>query len=165
MNSKLFLQLFLIHMIKLSWFCCSCKHVSVTGQGNRQPKENVKNTFFANCMLPRAHNIKFLNLWILWPQFKKMSYKFKCTWIFKHFRARGYHSLVDIIVATPGRLVDHINQTQGFDLSHLRYLVTSCLFDTYFCEQLNSTDKTLNIKKSCHYIQKVPRWIFMSFGM
>ncbi|XP_033751674.1 ATP-dependent RNA helicase DDX51-like [Pecten maximus] len=36
---------------------------------------------------------------------------------------RGYQSLVDIIVATPGRLVDHINQTPGFDLSGLRFLV------------------------------------------
>ncbi|KAK7481852.1 hypothetical protein BaRGS_00026878 [Batillaria attramentaria] len=34
-----------------------------------------------------------------------------------------YHSLVDILVATPGRLVDHINSTPGFDLSHLRFLV------------------------------------------
>lgn len=36
---------------------------------------------------------------------------------------RGYQSLVDIIVATPGRLVDHINQTPGFDLTGLRFLV------------------------------------------
>ncbi|ESO99581.1 hypothetical protein LOTGIDRAFT_238800 [Lottia gigantea] len=35
----------------------------------------------------------------------------------------GYLSLVDIIVATPGRLVDHINKTPGFDLSRLRFLV------------------------------------------
>ena len=34
-----------------------------------------------------------------------------------------YHSLVDILVATPGRLVDHINSTPGFDLSHMRFLV------------------------------------------
>ncbi|KAL4224478.1 ATP-dependent RNA helicase ddx51 [Mactra antiquata] len=38
-------------------------------------------------------------------------------------RLVGYHSMYDIIVATPGRLVDHINQTDGFNLSHLRYLV------------------------------------------
>ncbi|KAH3876810.1 hypothetical protein DPMN_000660 [Dreissena polymorpha] len=35
----------------------------------------------------------------------------------------GYRSQYDIIVATPGRLVDHINKTEGFDLSQLRYLV------------------------------------------
>eukprot|EP00268_Persea_americana_P043670 TRINITY_DN4394_c0_g2_i4.p1 TRINITY_DN4394_c0_g2~~TRINITY_DN4394_c0_g2_i4.p1 ORF type:complete len:529 (-),score=81.17 TRINITY_DN4394_c0_g2_i4:291-1877(-) len=30
---------------------------------------------------------------------------------------------VDILVATPGRLMDHINTTKGFTLEHLRYLV------------------------------------------
>ncbi|XP_063600998.1 ATP-dependent RNA helicase DDX51-like [Penaeus indicus] len=35
----------------------------------------------------------------------------------------GYHSLIDILVATPGRLSDHLSFTKGFDLSHLRYLV------------------------------------------
>ncbi|KAK9127200.1 hypothetical protein Syun_015997 [Stephania yunnanensis] len=30
---------------------------------------------------------------------------------------------VDILVATPGRLMDHINTTKGFSLQHLRYLV------------------------------------------
>lgn len=39
------------------------------------------------------------------------------------YRLNGYQSLVDIIVATPGRLVDHINKTEGFDLSQLRFLV------------------------------------------
>ena len=33
------------------------------------------------------------------------------------------HSLADIVVATPGRLVDHIQNTKGFSLEHLRYLV------------------------------------------
>lgn len=32
-------------------------------------------------------------------------------------------SSVDILVATPGRLMDHINLTKGFTLQHLRYLV------------------------------------------
>lgn len=32
-------------------------------------------------------------------------------------------SAVDILVATPGRLMDHINNTKGFTLEHLRYLV------------------------------------------
>ena len=35
----------------------------------------------------------------------------------------GYHSLVDIIIATPGRIVDHLRKTEGFDLSHLRFLI------------------------------------------
>ncbi|KAF2074818.1 hypothetical protein CYY_003882 [Polysphondylium violaceum] len=34
-----------------------------------------------------------------------------------------YESLVDIIVSTPGRLVDHINETPGFTLKYLNYLV------------------------------------------
>lgn len=38
-------------------------------------------------------------------------------------RGDGYESLVDIIVATPGKLVDHISLTEGFDLKHLRFLV------------------------------------------
>ncbi|KAL8152455.1 hypothetical protein V2J09_010215 [Rumex salicifolius] len=32
-------------------------------------------------------------------------------------------SSVDILVATPGRLMDHINTTKGFTLEHLQYLV------------------------------------------
>lgn len=32
-------------------------------------------------------------------------------------------SRVDILVATPGRLMDHINNTRGFTLEHLEYLV------------------------------------------
>lgn len=32
-------------------------------------------------------------------------------------------SSVDILVATPGRLMDHINNTKGFTLQHLCYLV------------------------------------------
>uniref|UniRef100_A0A6I8ND76 ATP-dependent RNA helicase n=1 Tax=Ornithorhynchus anatinus TaxID=9258 RepID=A0A6I8ND76_ORNAN len=35
----------------------------------------------------------------------------------------GYRSLADIVVATPGRLVDHIDQTPGFSLRQLRFLV------------------------------------------
>lgn len=38
---------------------------------------------------------------------------------------------VDILVATPGRLMDHINMTKGFSLEHLRYLVI-CLLDQGF---------------------------------
>jgi ATP-dependent RNA helicase DDX51/DBP6 len=35
----------------------------------------------------------------------------------------GYRSLVDILVTTPGRLVDHLQSTSGFTLKHLRFLV------------------------------------------
>ncbi len=37
--------------------------------------------------------------------------------------AQGGSSLVDILIATPGRLMDHIRQTAGFSLQHLRFLV------------------------------------------
>ena len=35
----------------------------------------------------------------------------------------GYHCLVDILVATPGRIVDHIRKTNGFNLKYLRFLI------------------------------------------
>lgn len=38
-------------------------------------------------------------------------------------RADGYCCLADIVVATPGRLVDHIDQTPGFSLQQLRFLI------------------------------------------
>lgn len=41
-------------------------------------------------------------------------------------RTDGYCCLADIVVATPGRLVDHIDQTPGFSLQQLRFLV-GCL--------------------------------------
>lgn len=31
---------------------------------------------------------------------------------------------VDILVATPGRLMDHLNNTKGFTVDHLCYLVS-----------------------------------------
>lgn len=36
---------------------------------------------------------------------------------------RGWISLVDILVTTPGRLVDHLYYTKGFSLKYLRFLV------------------------------------------
>ncbi|VVB00984.1 unnamed protein product [Arabis nemorensis] len=37
--------------------------------------------------------------------------------------SESLESAVDILVATPGRLMDHINNTKGFTLEHLRFLV------------------------------------------
>ncbi|XP_048819875.1 ATP-dependent RNA helicase DDX51 [Lagopus muta] len=38
-------------------------------------------------------------------------------------KVTGYCSLADIIVATPGRLADHISKTPGFSLMQLRFLI------------------------------------------
>lgn len=35
----------------------------------------------------------------------------------------GGKSKVDILVATPGRLIDHLNTTPNFTLQHVRFLV------------------------------------------
>ncbi|KAM4649405.1 ATP-dependent RNA helicase DDX51 isoform 2-T2 [Amazona ochrocephala] len=40
-----------------------------------------------------------------------------------HKKVTGYCSLADIVVATPGRLTDHISQTPGFNLTQLRFLI------------------------------------------
>uniref|UniRef100_A0A3Q1GLY1 ATP-dependent RNA helicase n=1 Tax=Acanthochromis polyacanthus TaxID=80966 RepID=A0A3Q1GLY1_9TELE len=40
------------------------------------------------------------------------------------YRGGMRRSLADIVVATPGRLVDHINKNSGFCLEQLRFLVT-----------------------------------------
>uniref|UniRef100_T1I0N0 ATP-dependent RNA helicase n=1 Tax=Rhodnius prolixus TaxID=13249 RepID=T1I0N0_RHOPR len=37
--------------------------------------------------------------------------------------ADTYESLVDIVVSTPGRLVEHLQKTEGFNLRNLKYLV------------------------------------------
>ncbi|GFH21644.1 DEAD-box ATP-dependent RNA helicase [Haematococcus lacustris] len=37
----------------------------------------------------------------------------------------GERSSVEVLVATPGRLVAHLQHTPGFTLSHLRFLVSS----------------------------------------
>jgi superfamily II DNA/RNA helicase len=35
----------------------------------------------------------------------------------------GGSSKVDILIATPGRLIDHLNASRNFSLQHLRFLV------------------------------------------
>ena len=35
----------------------------------------------------------------------------------------GMPSRVDVLITTPGRLLEHLESTQGFDVSHVKYLV------------------------------------------
>lgn len=46
-----------------------------------------------------------------------------------------FQSKVDILVATPGRLMDHINTTIGFTLEHLHYLVSLNSHFFYFIKR------------------------------
>lgn len=39
------------------------------------------------------------------------------------YRLEGGRSKVDILVCTPGRLMDHLQGTPNFTLQHLRFLV------------------------------------------
>ena len=39
---------------------------------------------------------------------------------FGHRTPRGRHGAVDVVVATPGRLIDHLENTPDFTLEHLR---------------------------------------------
>lgn len=63
-----------------------------------------------------------------------MKYKYQMrTWhlqytvfvLLSSSRGGKRRSLADIVVATPGRLVDHINKNSGFCLEHLRFLVST----------------------------------------
>lgn len=36
---------------------------------------------------------------------------------------RNNESKIDILISTPGRLIDHLQQTRGFNLKHLKFLV------------------------------------------
>lgn len=49
--------------------------------------------------------------------FKKLQYSLR------YFRSCGSSSRVDILICTPGRLVDHISSTPNFTLHHVRFLV------------------------------------------
>lgn len=42
---------------------------------------------------------------------------------FTEIRGGRCRSIADIVVATPGRLVDHINKNESFTLQHLRFLI------------------------------------------
>ncbi|XP_072355103.1 ATP-dependent RNA helicase DDX51 isoform X1 [Scyliorhinus torazame] len=64
----------------------------------------------------------------------------------------GCRSLADIVVATPGRLVDHISKTDGFNLQHLRYLIideADRMIDSMHQDWLNQVVKAVYQTGEC----------------
>ncbi|CAF3747164.1 unnamed protein product [Adineta steineri] len=60
----------------------------------------------------------------------------------------NWTSSIDIIVCTPGRLVEHISRTIGFSLKHLRYLVideADRIIDEFKQDWLNILDNAVGI--------------------
>ncbi|CAF0801522.1 unnamed protein product [Didymodactylos carnosus] len=53
----------------------------------------------------------------------KYSFEFEQNLLLKKQLDGTYTCPVDIVVCTPGRLVEHLTKTHGFNLEHLRYLV------------------------------------------
>ncbi|CAG0880704.1 unnamed protein product [Darwinula stevensoni] len=60
-----------------------------------------------------------------------------------------YQSLADIVVTTPGRLVDHIENTPGFTLKHLRFLV------------IDEADRIMNETKG-NWLERLEKDFFVS---
>jgi len=57
-------------------------------------------------------------------------------------------SSIDIVVCTPGRLVEHISRTPGFSLTHLRYLVideADRIIDEFKQDWLNILDNAIDL--------------------
>ncbi|CAF1426807.1 unnamed protein product [Rotaria sordida] len=60
----------------------------------------------------------------------------------------SWTSSIDVIVCTPGRLVEHISRTSGFSLIHLRYLVideADRIIDEFKQDWLNILDKAVGL--------------------
>lgn len=69
--------------------------------------------------------------------------------LIKGYDLCDYESLVDILVTTPGRLVEHLENTKGFDLSYLRYLVmdeADRMIDNIQNNWLYHLDKHVNLE-------------------
>lgn len=59
-----------------------------------------------------------------------------------------FESLIDILVTTPGRLVDHIYSTRGFTLKHLKFIVideADRVMDNFQNDWLYHLDNHLNV--------------------
>jgi ATP-dependent RNA helicase DDX51/DBP6 len=61
---------------------------------------------------------------------------------------KDWTSSIDIVVCTPGRLVEHISRTPGFSLTHLRYLVideADRIIDEFKQDWLNILDDAVGL--------------------
>jgi len=66
----------------------------------------------------------------------------------KHVCFKDWTSSIDIVVCTPGRLVEHISRTPGFSLTHLRYLVideADRIIDEFKQDWLNILDNAVGL--------------------
>lgn len=77
---------------------------------------------------------------------------------------------MDILVATPGRLMDHMERTPGFTLQHLRYLVldevSMGVLYIYICKPPTASPKLSLIHKQCTHTytkNKVDRLVNQSY--
>ena len=59
------------------------------------------------------------------------SYRGGSAWESEDTGAMPGQGCVDVLVATPGRLVAHLAHTQGFTLEHLKFLVSQIVIVSY----------------------------------
>ncbi len=67
---------------------------------------------------------------------------------FEKFFFEDWISSIDIVVCTPGRLVEHISRTSGFSLTNLRYLVideADRIIDEFKQDWLNILDNAVGL--------------------
>lgn len=69
-------------------------------------------------------------------------------WCFFSLFSKEWIPLIDIVVCTPGRLVEHISRTPGFSLVNLRYLVideADRIIDEFKQDWLNVLDRSVGL--------------------
>lgn len=67
-----------------------------------------------------------------------------------------YNSKVDILVCTPGRIVDHVQSTKGFTLDHVKWLVideADRLLDESFQQWIDIVIPALEVQRSLNTIE------------